>query len=68
MNKFQEMSVTELDRTYWDLYGDMRKYRDHDSYQNYCVIGGMIMKEFERRGLNTLDDICQAIKAERVNA
>ena len=62
---YQKRSVAELDQMYWDLYGEMRKYKDHNSYQNFCVIGGAITKELDRRGLIYPADVADAIKKER---
>lgn len=66
MSDYKTMTVTELDRLYWELYGKMRQNRDRKSYRDYCEIGGAIMKELESRGIKTLDDIVYAKKQERV--
>ena len=60
------MSVTELDKMYWDLYGAMLKNKDRKSYRDYCEIGGEIMKEMDRRGLVTPGDVADAIKEEKM--
>lgn len=66
MTKFKTMTVTELDRLYWETYGNMRICKDHKTYREYCETGAAIMKELKSRGIITLDDICNAIKKERI--
>lgn len=66
MKEYKSMTVTELDRMYWETYGNMRRCRDQRTYREYCQIGGEILKELESRGIITPSDIADAIKKERV--
>lgn len=66
MTKFKTMTVTELDRLYWETYGNMLRCKDQRTYREYCETGAAIAKELESRGIITPSDICNAIKKERV--
>ena len=66
-NCFKNLSITELDRLYWEAYGNMCRYKDSKHYREYCETGGEIIKEFERRGLFTPGDIANKIEEERRN-
>ena len=58
------MSALELDRMYWELYGNMRKSKDWKTYREYCQTGGEIIKELERRGILTPTGLANKIKGE----
>lgn len=58
-------TALELDRMYWELYGNMRKCKDWKTYREYCQIGGEIIKELERRGILTLTDLDNKIKEDK---
>lgn len=58
-------TALELDRMYWELYGNMRKCKDRKTYREYCQIGGEIIKELERRRILTPTDLDNKIKEER---
>lgn len=64
MAKFKTMTVTELDRLYWETYSNMHRCKDQRTYREYCETGAAIMKELESRGIITPSDICNAIKRE----
>ena len=65
MKDYKTMTVTELDKLYWEVYDKMYRLRDHKSYKDYCEIGGAIMQEYGRRDLVTMSDVAKAVADER---
>lgn len=68
MNDYMTMTVTELDRMYWDSFGKMRNARDRKTFEAAVAECQNIIKELANRGLNTITEITNKIKEEKFNA
>lgn len=68
MENIKTMTVTELDRMYWESFGKMRNARDRKAFEAADADCQNIIKELANRGLNTITEITKKIKEEKLNA
>lgn len=68
MENMKTMTVTELDRMYWESFGKMRNARGLKAFETADAECQNIIKELANRGLNTITEITNKIKEERFNA
>jgi len=68
MENMKTMTVTELDRMYWESFGKMRNARDRKTFETADAECQNIIKELANRGLNTITEITNKIKEEKFNA
>ena len=65
MKEYKTMTVTELDRLYWESFGNMRNAKTQKEYHKGNGICLAVIYELEDRGLKTPREIADAIDKER---
>lgn len=67
MEKIKTMTVTELDRLYWESFSKMCNAKDRKAFETADIECQNIIKELVKRGLNTITEITNKIKEEKFN-
>ena len=68
MKEYKSMTVTELDRVYWESFGKMRNAKDRQAFNAADAECQEVIKELASRGLHTITEITNKIKEESLTA